>query len=121
MTGIDLLDWAVGALVALAGAFGVWAGARKTLADARATKQPATAYEALERRVIALETSDAEKSWELSRLRSQVRRLAGVLTREVRTVLDWVDAGTAPPPPDSEVDRIRNVIHDIQTDERESA
>lgn len=120
MTGVALVDWIVGIIVALAGAGGVWAGARKTLADARATKQPATAYEALERRVIALESADAEKSWELSRLRSQVRRLAGILTREVQTVLNWHDDGAHPPPPEVEVDRIRSVIHEINHDEQAS-
>jgi len=118
MTGVALLDWAIGSLVALTGAFGVWAGARKTLADARATKQPATAYEALERRVIALETADADKGHEISRLRNQVRRLAGVLTREVQAVLNWHDEGAHPPPPDVEVDRIRSVIRDIAHDEQ---
>lgn len=120
MTGVAVLDWAIGSLVAIVGAYGVWAGGRKALADARATKTPATAYEALERRVIALETADAEKSWELSRLRSQVRRLAGVLTREVQAVLNWHDDGANPPPPDVEVERIRSVIRDISHDEQAS-
>lgn len=121
MTGVAVLDWILGSVTALLGAYGVWAGGRKALADARATKKPPpTPYEALANRVSVLETSDAEKSWELSRLRSQVRRLAGVLTREVQAVLNWHDDGANPPPPDVEVERIRSVIRDISHDEHAS-
>lgn len=116
MTGFALVDWGIGAIVALAGALGLFAGARKTLADARATRNPTTPYEALERRVMNLEESDADKGRELSRLRTQFRRLAGALTNEVAVILRWMEDGSPPPPPDREARIIRALIRDIDND-----
>lgn len=113
MTGAPLVDWIIGAVAAVAGIFGVFAGGRKALADARSLKTPATPYEALANRVTKLEESDAEKSVELSVLRAQVRRLAGVLTREVHTLITWHESGSKPPPPDREVTVIKDVIHEL--------
>ena len=121
MTGNATLDGIIAALGALATAWGLWAGGRKALADAGALKMPpATPYEALAARVTALESADAEKGQEISRLRSPVRRLAGVLTRERQAAPNSHDDGAEPPPPDREVERIRSVIHDINRDEQAS-
>lgn len=124
MTGTAAVDWMIGIVVALAGAFGVWAGAKKSLADARALKAPPpTPYDSLANRVTTLEQSDAAKKItidqqgdEIGALRAQVLRLAGVLTREVRAVLTWHDAGGPPPPPDREVAVIRSVINELNDD-----
>ena len=117
MTGNATLDGIIAALGALATAWGLWAGGRKALADARALKMPpATPYEALAARVTALEASDTEKGKEISRLRSQVHRLAGVLSREVVLILDWIDNGSAPPPPDRETRIVKDVINDLEKD-----
>ena len=118
MTGSAFLDALLGALGALAAAWGVYAGGRKALADARALKEPPpTPYEALAGRVTALEASDAEKGREISRLRRQVRRLAGVMTSEVAHLVTWIHDGSNPPPPDKELAVINGVIRDIETDE----
>lgn len=117
MTGYPIVDGILAAVTALLGAYGVWAGGRKALADARALKAPPpTPYEALANRVSALETSDAEKGRELSRLRQQLRRLAGVMTREVAAVVRWHDDGQHHPPPDREVTVIRAVIRELEHD-----
>lgn len=45
-------------------------------------------------------------------LTRNLRRLAGVLSREVVVVLDWADTGQ-PPPPSHEIGIIRSVINDL--------
>ena len=45
-------------------------------------------------------------------LTRNLRRLAGVMSREVVVVLDWADSGT-PPPPSREIAIVRAVIDDL--------
>lgn len=121
MTGVELFDWIIGSVVALAGVFGVVAGGMKMIAEGRILKQaPKTPYDVLSNRLEKLELSDEEKSKDLSRIRSQVYRLAGVLTREVSTLINWHESGRVPPPPDREVAIIKEVIHEIKEDESAS-
>lgn len=121
MTGIELFDWLIGTVVALGGAFGVVAGGMKMVSEGRALRaKPKTPYDQLEARLLKVEESDEKKSKDMSRLRSQVYRLAGVLTREVNTLITWHETGRNPPPPDREVSVIRDVISEIQEDQRSS-
>lgn len=121
MTGIEFFDWLIGTVVALGGAFGVVAGGMKMVSEGRALRTtPKTPYDQLEARLVKVEESDEKKSKELSRLRSQVYRLAGVLTREVNTLIVWHETGRNPPPPDREVAAVRDVISEIQEDQRSS-
>lgn len=116
MTGHPVLDTILALAAALASLWGLYTGGRKALADARATKTPATPYEALAARVTALETADADKGKEISRLRRQVRRLAGALAEEVTHILDWIDRGAEPPPPAREISALRQIIRDLDRD-----
>lgn len=114
MTGNATLDAIIAVIGALATAWGLWAGGRKALADARALKAPpVTPYEALAQRVADLEVSDAKKGKEISRLRGQVDRLYGVLSREVVLILNWIDSGSSPPPPDRETRVVKEVIDEL--------
>lgn len=117
MTGVAFVDWVIGSFAALAGIFGVIAGGLKMIAEGRALRaEPKTPYDALADRLKKLEVSDEENQRDISRLRSQVYRLAGVLTREVNTLIIWHESGRNPPPPDREVAVIRDVISEIQED-----
>lgn len=116
MTGSAAIDGALAFVTAVVGAWALYAGGRKALADARAIKTPVAPYEALAQRVTDLEAADAAKGVELNRLRKQVRRLAGALSREVAHVLDWIDSGAPPPPPEREVLALRELIEDINAD-----
>lgn len=121
MTGVAFIDWVIGSIAALAGVFGVIAGGLKMTAEGRALRaEPKTPYDALADRLKKLELSDAEKSKDISKLRSHVYRLAGVLTREVNTLVVWHEAGRNPPPPDKEVAVIRDIISEIQEDHMSS-
>lgn len=94
----------------------------KSWKDAQAVgKVPPTPYEVLVARVAALEEKDIAKSDRIDRLdgevlnlRSTVRRLAGVLSREVASVIHWIDGGARPPAPDDEIERIKTVIADLE-------
>lgn len=120
MTGNTTIDAIVALIGAIAATWGVIAGGRKALADARALKDPpATPYEALAQRVADLEVSDMNKGREISRLRAKVDRLTGVLSREVVLILDWVDRGAAPPPPDEEARVVRGVISDLDREHQQ--
>lgn len=117
MTGYPLLDGILAALTALLGAYGVYAGGKKSLADARALKAPPpTPYEALADRLTALEVSDAKKDQELSRLRTEVRRLRRFITGEVRALVIWHERGHPPPPPEHELEHARAVIAELEKD-----
>lgn len=118
MAPLEILTWIVGTAVAIVGIYGTIAGAQKALSDARATKRPPTAYEALDQRVRYLEERDIEKDSEIQRLRSHVRRLAGVVGREVVVILDWIDGGAKPPPPTHEASVVRDLIRDVTDDAR---
>ena len=90
-------------------------------------RAPATAYEILEARLVKLEIADEEKSGriddldaEVLDLRRAVRRLAGVLTREVASVLTWITSGARPPAPHEEIAFIRSVITDLERDQKET-
>ena len=121
MTGIELIDWVIGGIVALAGAFGVIAGGMKMIAEGRNLRaKPVTPYDAVVDRLVKLERADEYRAKEVSRLRSQLYRLAGVLTREVATIISWYEGGLLPPPPDREIEIIKEIIGEIQDDRRES-
>lgn len=117
MTGYPVLDGILAVLTAVLGLYGVYAGGKKSLADARAlTAPPPTPYEVLADRLTALEVSDAKKDTELRTLRAQVRRLAGVITGEVRALVIWHDKGGPPPPPADELEHVRQVITELEND-----
>ena len=119
MTGIEIVDWIIGSVVALAGALGVLAGGMKMMAEGRALRQsPKTPYDMLGKRVETLEEANASLHETVFRVQSQVYRLAGVLTREVSTLIRWHDEGQAPPPPDREIAIIKQVIDEIQEDRK---
>lgn len=121
MTGVALIDWIIGSFVALAGAFGVIAGAMKMFAEGRNLKAAAkTPYNLLNDRVSKLEESDEAKSKEIFRLRSQIYRVVGVVTREVTTLVAWHEGGRTPPAPDQEVAIVRQLIEEIKEDQRSS-
>lgn len=121
MTGVELIDWSIGTLVALGGLFAVIAGAMKMMAEGRALKQPPkTPYDVVIDRVKSLEESNATISSDLFRIRSQVYRLAGVLTREVSTLIKWHEDGRTPPTPDKEIAIIKEIIYEIQEDNKTS-
>ena len=110
-------------LATLAGLVVLWkiiAEGVKAWRDARQIGKPDTPYEALAARVVALEKADAEKSDRIDgledkvgALKASVRRLAGVLIREVAHVLAWIDRGAKPPRPDQEIKVIRELIADL--------
>ena len=110
-------------LATLAGLVILWkiiAEGVKAWRDARQIGRPSTPYEALAARVVALEKADAEKSDRIDgledkvgALKASVRRLAGVLIREVAHVLAWIDRGAKPPRPDQEIKVIRELIADL--------
>ena len=110
-------------LATLAGLVVIWkivAEGVKAWRDARQIGKPATPYEALAARVVALENDAADKSdritsleERLSLLRGSVRRLGGVLMREVAAVLAWIDRGAKPPRPEQEIKVIRELIEDL--------
>lgn len=116
LTGVpaEAVPW----LAIPAAIFGLWKLAwegLKTIKEARQVgRAPQTPYEALAERVVALERSDAKKTERLDLLESSVRRLAGVLTREVAAVLSWIAGGSRPPAPDAEITLIRSVIADLE-------
>lgn len=92
----------------------------KSWRDARQVGRPQTPYEALAARVVALEKADTEKSGRIDgledkvgALKASVRRLAGVLIREVAQVLSWIDRGAKPPRPEQEIKVIRELIADL--------
>lgn len=87
---------------------------------ARQIGRPETPYEALAARVVVLERADTEKACriddlegQVGALKSSVRRLAGVLIREVAHVLAWIDKGAKPPRPEQEITVIRELIADL--------
>lgn len=112
--------------------YGGFVGARKTLKDAKATgaKSETVAgtpvdlsepFKILVNRVTRLEEADESKSKKISELRREqdhlratVRRLVGVLTREVAHVVQWISSGANPPSPDSELEVIQSVINDLK-------
>jgi len=115
MTPLDAAQTVAAILAVLVSAYAGWAGARKSLADAKATADPRTPYEALERRTLHLEEADAEKSKQINQLRSEntylsadvadlQNRLGAVeddrdtLARAVSAHVEWEDAGRPDPP-----------------------
>lgn len=110
-------------LATLAGLVVLWkivAEGVKAWRDARQIGKPSTPYEALAARVVALEDDAAEKArridgleGKVGALKASVRRLAGVLIREVAHVLAWIDRGAKPPRPEQEIQVIRELIADL--------
>ena len=96
--------------------------------DAREVgKTPPTPYELLEARLVKLELKDAEKATQIEvldlevlNLRRAVHRLAGVLTREVASVLAWIAGGARPPAPHADIAFIRSVIADLEHEYKET-
>ena len=98
----------------------------KAWRDARQIGKPTTPYEALAARVVALEDDATEKGnrideleTKVGALKASVRRLAGVLLREVAAVLAWIDRGAKPPRPDQEITVIRQLIADLTDPDKE--
>ena len=98
----------------------------KAWRDARQIGKPTTPYEALAARVVALEDDATEKGnrideleTKVGALKASVRRLAGVLMREVAAVLAWIDGGAKPPRPDQEITVIRQLIADLADPDKE--
>ena len=98
----------------------------KAWRDARQIGKPTTPYEALAARVVALEDDATEKGnrideleTKVGALKASVRRLAGVLLREVAAVLTWIDRGAKPPRPDQEITVIRQLIADLADPDKE--
>lgn len=117
MTGIPAIDAFIGVLGALATAFSMFWGGRKLMAESRALKSPPpTPYEALAARVTHLEDADASKGREIARLRGEVRSLRGWLGNEVRFIIEWIDRGAPPPPPEREVQRLKELIQKMSTE-----
>ena len=119
MTGVEVVDWIIGSIVALAGALGILAGGMKMMAEGRVLRQPPkTPYDMLGARVETLEEANTSLHESVFRVQSQVYRLAGVLTREVSTVIRWHDEGREPPPPEKEIAIIKQVIDEIREDRK---
>lgn len=119
MTGIEVVDWIIGSIAALAGALGLLAGGMKMATEGRVLREPPkTPYDMLGERVRTLEEANTELHESVFRVQSQVYRLAGVLTREVSTLIRWHDEGREPPPPDKEIAIIKQVIDEIQEDRK---
>lgn len=100
MTGVATLDWIIGAIVALAGAWGTWAMGRKALADARATRRSrdAPAPPSWPEMWARMDAQEAETR----RLREDVDRLRateGRLVVWVQTLHRGIEDGTIPPLP----------------------
>ena len=98
----------------------------KAWRDARQIGKPTTPYEALAARVVALEDDATEKGnrideleTKVGALKASVRRLAGVLLREVAAVLAWIDRGAKSPRPDQEITVIRQLIADLADPDKE--
>lgn len=118
---LDSIDALLKTFIALCSATALVLGAMKTYEMAKNLKKPpVTSYTELESRVVTLEKADAERSKEVSKLRNQVYRLSGVLTREVGTVVAWYRTGKLEPHPDREIRIINELITEIQEDMRTS-
>lgn len=100
MTGVAVLDWIIGAAVALAGAWGTWAMGRKALADARATRRSRDApappsWPEMWQRMDAQEEETRRLRVDVDRLRANEGRLISW----VSTLHRGIDNGTIPPLP----------------------
>lgn len=111
--GTGLVEWAVGIILSIAGAWAAWAAGRKSMREAEAVADPRTPYDALADRVMYLEERDREKDALLSRLTWRINELTSTLHGPVAHILDWIDQGAPPPPPAEQIRLAREAIRDL--------
>lgn len=108
MTPLDAAQTAASILAVLVAAYAGWAGARKSLADAKATADPRTPYEALASRVLELEKRTSQQEADNTYLRGDITDLQSrlgvvendrdVLASAMSAHVAWEDAGRPDPP-----------------------
>lgn len=122
MSGLGVIEWAAGTLLTLAGIWGAWWAGKKSKAEAEATADPRTPYEALAARMVNLEKADTEKAAKIrehtrkidqqaaeitywtSRVDRLTERVASVeedrdaLEDALRPIVEWDDNGRPDPP-----------------------
>lgn len=122
MSGLGIIEWAAGTLLTVAGIWTAWWAGKKSKAEAEATADPRTPYEALAQRMVNLERADTEKAAKIrehtrkidqqaaeitywtGRVDSLTERVATVeedrdaLSDALRPIAEWDDAGRPDPP-----------------------
>ena len=68
-----------------------------------------------EQRADAAERAAHTQAGEIRSLRASLQRIAGIMSREMTYILDWIDSGAQPPPPAREARIVREALADIAT------
>lgn len=66
-----------------------------------------------EQRADAAERAAHAQAGEIRSLRASLQRIAGIMSREMTYILDWIDSGAQPPPPAREARIVREALADI--------
>lgn len=70
---------------------------------------------AADQRASATEQLASDQAREIRSLRASLQRIAGIMSREMTYILDWIDSGAQPPPPAREARIVREALADIAT------